>query len=176
MSNKTFVAALVVIVLILVGLVLAPKLRSKESIPEGASTDPAQAAAGVAAALHRGTGQANQNATKGAMRTIATAQVGFQTAGLVDADDDGVGDYGTLAQLGNPPGGSVPFIDPGLASGQKHGYIFTVTVASGTATSLPAYTVTATPESGSGPCFFVDESGIIRSNPNGPADATSDML
>ena len=47
---------------------------------------------------------ANEAGAAGAMRTVSTGEVGFQTAAFVDADTDGVGDYGTLAQLSDPDG------------------------------------------------------------------------
>ena len=81
---------------------------------------------------------ANEAGAAGAMRTISTGEVGFQTAGFVDADSDGVGDYGTLAQLANPDGAGAtpPFIDSVLGGGNKHGYVFTMAVTAGSATTL----------------------------------------
>src|SRR5690606_26912405 len=90
---------------------------------------------------------ANEAGAAGAMRTISTGEVGFQTAAFVDGDGDGVGDYGTLEQLAAPDGGGTtpPFIDQVLGGGSKHGYNFTVTVTAGTDSTLPAYTCTAIP-------------------------------
>ena len=110
---------------------------------------------------------ANDAAAAGAMRTISTGQAAFQIAGIRDDDGDGVGDYGTLEELANPGGtGTVaPFIDSLLATGQKHGYVFGVTVTPGSATAQPAYTCTAVPAAAGRTGYrqyFVDESGIIR--------------
>jgi prepilin-type N-terminal cleavage/methylation domain-containing protein len=117
---------------------------------------------------------ANEASAAGAMRTISTGEVAFQTAAFVDTDSDGVGDYGSLAQMGNPDGGGAtpPYIDQVLAGGQKQGYIFTVAVTNGTATATPAYTCTATPASAGRSGYreyFVDESGVIRFTADGTA-------
>jgi len=112
------------------------------------------------------------------MRTISTGQTAFQTAAFVDTDGDGVGDYGTLAQLADPDGaGSTPpFVDSVLGAGLKHGYVFTVAVTNGSATTMPAYTCTATPAA-SGQTgyrqYFVDESGVIRFTSDGTAVTAS---
>jgi prepilin-type N-terminal cleavage/methylation domain-containing protein len=117
---------------------------------------------------------ANEAGAAGAMRTISTGEVGFQTAAFQDADLDGVGDYGTLDQLANPDGGNntPPFIDSVLGGGAKHGYNFTVAVVAGNAAQLPTYTCTAIPASAGRTGFrqyFVDESGVIRYTSNGDA-------
>lgn len=117
---------------------------------------------------------ANEASTAGAMRTISTGQVAFQTAAFVDQDGDGVGDYGTLAQLANPDGSgqTPPFIDQVLGGGQKHGYVYTVNVTPGSATTLPAYTCTAVPAAPGRTGYrqyFVDESGVIRYTADGSA-------
>ena len=93
-------------------------------------------------------------------------------AGIRDDDGDGVGDYGTLEELANPGGtGAIaPFIDGLLGTGQKHGYVFTVSVTPGTATTQPSYTCTAVPAAAGRTGyrqFFVDESGIIRYTADG---------
>ena len=117
---------------------------------------------------------ANEASAAGAMRTIATGEVMFQTAGFVDSDGDGQGDYGTLVQLGDPDGSGAtpPFIDSVLAAGSKQGYNFTTTVTAGSATTTPAYTCTAVPAAAGRTGyrqFFVDESGVIRFTADGTA-------
>jgi type II secretory pathway pseudopilin PulG len=117
---------------------------------------------------------ANEASASGAMRTISTGETAFQTAAFVDSDGDGVGDYGTLAQLADPDGGGLtpPFVDSVLGGGLKHGYVFTVAVTMGSATTLPSYSCTATPAA-SGRTgyrqYFVDETGVIRFTANGSA-------
>ena len=111
---------------------------------------------------------ANEASTSGAMRTISTAEVAFQTAAFVDSDSDGMGDYGTLVQLGNPDGsGTTPaFVDAVLLSGLKHGYQFTVNVTLGSGTTIPSYTCIAIPAAAGRTGwrqYFVDDSGVIRS-------------
>ncbi|MCP4645893.1 MAG: prepilin-type N-terminal cleavage/methylation domain-containing protein [bacterium] len=117
---------------------------------------------------------ANEAGSAGAMRTLSTGQVAFQTACFQDADTDGVGDYGTLAQLANPDGAGAtpPFIDQVLGAGQKHGYVFTTTVTAGSATAQPAYSITAVPAAAGRTGYrqyWVDESGVIRFTADGSA-------
>ena len=117
---------------------------------------------------------ANEASAAGAIRTISTGEVMFQTAAFVDADADGVGDYGTLAQLGDPDGAGAtpPFIDSVLAGGAKQGYNFATVVTAGAAAVTPAYTCTATPATAGRTGyrqFFVDESGVIRFTADGSA-------
>jgi len=125
---------------------------------------------------------ANEAAAAGAMRTISTSEVGYQTAAFTDTDGDGLGDYGTLAQLADPDGGGAtpPYIDQVLGGGAKEGYTFTVAITMGTAAVAPAYTCTAVPQvpgrSGYRQ-YFVDESGVIRFTADGTAvDSTSNPL
>ncbi len=122
--------------------------------------------------------RANEASAAGAMRTVSTSEVSFQTAAFVDADSDGVGDYGSLVQLANPDGAGAtpPFIDSVLGAGSKQGYVFTVNVTNGSATTTPAYTCTATPASAGRSGFrqyFVDESGVIRFTADGSAASVS---
>src|SRR5689334_10897276 len=70
---------------------------------------------------------ANEGAAAANMRTISTSEAQFQTACYQDADKDGIGDYGSLAQLNNPDGtGNNGYIDGVLALGAKQGYTYTV--------------------------------------------------
>ena len=117
---------------------------------------------------------ANEASAIGGMRTIASGEVMFQTAAFVDADGDGQGDYGTLAQLGNPDGAGTtpPFVDAVLAGGSKQGYTFTTTLTPGAAAQAPAYTCTAVPQTPGQSGFrqfFVDDSGVIRFTADGSA-------
>jgi type IV pilus assembly protein PilA len=123
---------------------------------------------------------ANEAGAAGAMRTISTAEVGFQTAGFVDNAGDGVGDYGTLAQLADPDGGGAtpPYIDQVLGNGQKHGYNFVVNVTFGSPANAPAYECTAVPTVPGRTGFrqfFVDESGVIRFTTDGTAATVNSL-
>lgn len=110
---------------------------------------------------------ANEAAAIGAMRTISSAQSSFQSSVALDADADGVGEYGTLAQLSatNPP-----YIDTALGTGTKGGYTFVTGALTET-----TYTVNADPITANTTgirTFFLDQSGVIRQNPAGGAAAT----
>ncbi len=123
---------------------------------------------------------ANEACAAGSMRIIATAQVGFQTAALYDAAGDGVGDFGTLAQLAEPPGNpdQPAFIDAVLGQGMRSGYRFSVVVTEGIGDTAPAYTCNGDPvevhRTGTRR-FFVDETGVIRFTANG-SPATVDSV
>ena len=116
---------------------------------------------------------ANEGAAIAAMRTLSSAQVSFQAGCYVDASGDGVGDYGTLAQLHEPDAASgvSGFIDETLASGSKQGYSFTMNPVPGGDGSPPTYTCNADPQSPQTGrrTFFVDESGVIRFDSMGAA-------
>ncbi len=117
---------------------------------------------------------ANEASASGAIRTISSAETAFRTAAFVDADGNGDGDYGTLAQLANPDGaGNTPgFVDAVLGAGVKLGYTFTVTVTLGAPNVTPAYTCVAVPiEAGRTGYrqYYVDETGVIRFTANGTA-------
>lgn len=115
---------------------------------------------------------ANEAQALGSVHTISTSEAQFQAAAFVDADGNGHGDYGTLAQLANPDGAgaSTPFLDSVLGGGTKGGYNYIVTVTLGAAAVAPAYTCVASPTT-SGQSgyrrFYVDETGVIRFTANG---------
>lgn len=106
-------------------------------------------------------------------KAIATAEQMFQSARVADDDRDGQGDFGTLAELANPPGGLstvAPFIDSVLGTGRKGGYTFNVTVSLGSPGRPPAYTCVAsplTPGTSGTRCFFVDQSSVLRFTSDG---------
>jgi prepilin-type N-terminal cleavage/methylation domain-containing protein len=117
---------------------------------------------------------ANEASAVGGIRTISTGQVGFQAAAFADGNNDGVGDYGTLAQLADPDGaGASPsFIDSTLGAGNKLGYVFTSTPTVGAANTPPSYTCVAVPAAPGKTGYrqyFVDESGVIRFTGDGSA-------
>ena len=106
---------------------------------------------------------ANEASAAGSLRTISTAQASFQAAAILDADGDGMGDYGTLPNLSAQ---TPPFIDStlGSATGIKQGYTFAAVPVAGGAAAPPTYTCTATPlaTTTGNKYYFVDESGVIR--------------
>jgi prepilin-type N-terminal cleavage/methylation domain-containing protein len=110
--------------------------------------------------LRRARRQANSASAIQSLRTITTAENLYDMKFKV---------YGTLADLA--PEGT---LDPQLASGQKHYYLFTITLRGAdnkfacTATPIDDITVM--------PYYFVDETTVIRFNDGAPADATSDPI
>lgn len=114
---------------------------------------------------------ANEAGATGGIRTISTAEVAYQAAGI-DATTNGIGKYGTLTALGT---GTTPFVDAALASGIKQGFAFQAT-ATLEGNAVPRYTATATPallnKTGT-KAFFVDESGVIRFEGSGSAPSST---
>lgn len=70
---------------------------------------------------------------------------------------------------------SAALIDAALASGEKGGYVFTYTPgATGVGGNVLSYGITAANAGSSGQRrFFTDQSGVIRANRAGAADASS---
>ncbi|HQE84703.1 MAG TPA: prepilin-type N-terminal cleavage/methylation domain-containing protein [Candidatus Hydrogenedentes bacterium] len=116
---------------------------------------------------------ANEAGAIGSLRTISAGEVSFQAACYQDANGDGTGDYGTLAQLLSPDAvAGVPgYIDEVLAAGVKHGYNFVLNTVAGGAAAPATYTCNADPQSPQSGrrTFFLDESGVIRFENTGAA-------
>ena len=117
---------------------------------------------------------ANEANASGCMRTISSGQTAFQTAAFVDSDSNGVGDYGTLAQLADPDGSGAtpPFVDSVLGGGLKNGYVYNVAVTLGSAAANPSYFCTATPTAAGQTGirqYYVDDTGVIRFTADGSA-------
>ena len=115
---------------------------------------------------------ANEASAVGSLRTLNTACITYSTI---------YGGYpGALSNLapGNPATStSADLIDSVLASGVKTGYSFVYSAgATDAAGNVLTYTITGEPISVGSTgqrYFFTDQSGVIRANPNGVADATS---
>jgi len=126
---------------------------------------------------------ANEAAAIGALRTISNAEVQFQSAGILDADADNVGDFALLGPatavgtLANPVAGAEPFVDNVLGSGTKSGYLFVI--APGNAgVGDEIYTATAdpvTPGRTGVRRFFMDNSAVIRFTADGTAPNANSM-
>lgn len=122
--------------------------------------------------LRRSFMSANEASAVGSIRSIVVGQASFKTAGFIDIDGNGEGDYGTLSQLGKPDasGTTPPFVDTYLAAGQKSGYTFTVTVTTGAGDTPPSYICTALPskpgKSGY-KMYYVDDTNVIRVTSDG---------
>ena len=81
-----------------------------------------------------------------------------------------------LATLGS---GGEKAIDDALASGRKSGYTFTYTPGEKVNGAIRSYTITAVPDqvgTTGQRRFYADETGAIRNNSSGPADASSPEL
>jgi len=115
---------------------------------------------------------ANESNAVGALRTLSSAENSFQASSTIDVDGDGVGEYGSLANLSS----AVPaFVDESLGSAQKSGYSFTITTTGVTNTDEILWEATAFPLSKGNTgnrTFYIDESGVIRgSDIGGPRGA-----
>jgi type IV pilus assembly protein PilA len=114
----------------------------------------------------------NESATVGSLRSLNSACASYAML---------YGGYPrNLASLGpgNPAhSGAADLIDPVLASGTKSGYLFVYTAgAAGVSGNVLSYSITAnpiTPGSTGQRSFFTDQSGVVRANKAGVADADS---
>ena len=111
----------------------------------------------------------NESSAIGAMRALSSAQHTFQGSTGIDVDTDGIGEYGSLALLSN----AVPaYIDDNLGTGQKSGYIFTITTTGNANSDEIIWEATAFPFSKGNTgnrTFYIDESGVIRGSDIGGA-------
>lgn len=113
---------------------------------------------------------ARQASAINSLRIIASGEVSFKATNGV---------FGDLTALGN----ANYISDPGVKAGTKSDYNFVITVGDpvlGPILSDPAlyYQATATPATSPAlwPHYFVDASGVIRSQLGSPADANSSPL
>lgn len=95
-------------------------------------------------------------------------------------DHPDVGFSPDLASLANTDHGRVPqAIDDELASGHKGGYTFTYIPGPKVNGEIRSYTIAAAPDQMGKTGqrrFFSDESGEVRANGSGPADASSPVI
>ena len=103
------------------------------------------------------------------VRTVSGAQFTYQATA-------GAGTFGSLANLRQ-----VQLIDDALASGEKHGYVFALSVTPPTANAPARFALTATPQrypKAGRHSFFINESGELRgADKNGaPADASDPLI
>ena len=124
--------------------------------------------------------QANEASAIASIKTIATSEGGFLASALRDDNADGQADYATLVQLGDSTLSGEAFVDSGLASGTKQGYLFTIFVTPGSAVVAPAFQAWAVPaditKTGLRK-FYIDEEGVIRFTVDGTnPDPTSRVL
>ena len=113
---------------------------------------------------------ANEASAVGSLRTLNTAAVSYSTT-------YGVGYPTAITQLGpaaTASSATADLIDSVLAGGIKSGYTFTW--AAGAGNPGDTYNITATPTTPGTTGqrgFYTDQSGVIRANSAGAADANS---
>jgi len=119
---------------------------------------------------------ANEASAVGSMRTINTAGVSYSTT-------YGIGFPAALTNLGpaaTATSTSADLVDSVLAAGVKSGTASPYTAgAADAAGNINTYTLTADPTAVGTTgqrYFFTDQSGVIRANPTGAADANSTPL
>lgn len=111
----------------------------------------------------------NETAAIANLRSVHSAQSGYQTTATLDLDGNGTGEFGTMAALVT----STWLDDLFGGAGQRQGYTFSITVAGvplsdetqwAGAAWPTAYQITGTRS------FYIDESGVVRgSDVNGVA-------
>jgi len=120
---------------------------------------------------------ANEASAVGSVRTIVTSEVSYSSTW-------GVGYSAALTNLGGacPAGTSATsttacLIDAVLAAGAKSGYNFVETGAAAVNNVVPAFAVSAKPQTVGTTgqrSFCSDESGVVRVDPTGAAAPTTD--
>ena len=130
------------------------------------------------------------------LRIIGSAGETFRSGVVKDEDGDGIGEYGTLREMGglDPlPGSGVPceppFIPSDFASSWAHGYSVSLALGTEACTEITdvnaaeiAYFVTAWPvkyskgDRYSRKSLVVDQSGVIRAKDNGGLPGTCEAI
>jgi type IV pilus assembly protein PilA len=115
---------------------------------------------------------ANESSAVDSLRTLNSSCVSY--ARLYGGYPESLANLGP----GNPANSaSADLIDAALASGTKSGYVFTYTAgATGVSGKVLSYSISAnpmTPGAHGQRRFFADQSGVIRGNSAGAADAAS---
>jgi prepilin-type N-terminal cleavage/methylation domain-containing protein len=106
------------------------------------------------------------------LQTIFTGELMYSNS---HSDQGYSPDLATLGGSGNT-GGEIP---QDLASGRKSGYTFTYAPGEKINGAIRAFTVTAVPDqvgTTGQRRFYIDESGQVRQNSSGPADASSPTI
>lgn len=118
--------------------------------------------------------QPNEMSAIKSLQTIFTAELMYQNSHPNEGFSPDLASLGTTGQ-----GGGEQAIGQDLASGRKSGYTFTYTPGEKVNNSIVTFTVTAVPNqvgTTGQRRFFLDESGQVRYNSSGPADANSPVL
>jgi prepilin-type N-terminal cleavage/methylation domain-containing protein len=124
--------------------------------------------------LTKATIPAHETSAIASIKAVNEAEMIFSSS---HPDQGFTPDLATLG--GTAQGGGEQTIDNVLASGRKSGYTFTYTPGEKVNGAIRSYTFTAVPDqvgTTGNRRFYSDESGQIRYNASGPADATSAEL
>ena len=126
--------------------------------------------------------QADETSAMQSVRAIGTSQVQYASA------YPGNGFSCSLASLGGSPGAGAPsaqaaqMVDPGLAGGQKSGYLFNITnctkVTVNNTDMFTGYEITAVPASvgkSGDRGFCMDENNIMKFDPAGGTNCTQSL-
>jgi hypothetical protein len=122
---------------------------------------------------------ANEASAVGSLRTIVTANVTYSSS-YGHGYPESLALLGPAAEGSAPDAGAAGLIDSNLAGGQRYGYNFTYQASSSRGDGvLDTFRLNADPvvQDNTGVRhFFVDESGVIRYQEDGPANANSPPL
>jgi len=116
--------------------------------------------------------QPNEMSAIKSLQTIFTAELMYTNS---HSDQGFSPDLASLGGTGSSDGG----LNADLASGRKSGYTFTYTPGEKVNGAIRTFTVTAVPDqvgTTGQRRFFLDESGQVRQNSGGPADANSPTI
>lgn len=140
---------------------------------------------------------ANESSAIAALRTVSSAQETFRSGVIIDADSDGLGEYGGLRTMAADTTALTrvtavvdpPFIDGQLGLGSKSGYTFTTRIGQAAAAgagitnttnaSEVVYDALAWPiqyNRTGNRSFMIDNSGVLRQTDFQTSTVTSGMF
>jgi type IV pilus assembly protein PilA len=123
--------------------------------------------------------QANETSAQRSIRTIGSAEFSYSAAYPARGYSCSLAALGGDPKTGPATPDSAQVLDPGLASGLKSGYLFSITNCQKTTNNnqdtYNGYTVTAVPTSvghTGDKGFCMDENNIVKSDPKGGTNCT----
>ncbi len=117
--------------------------------------------------LQRSRVAANEASAVSLLRTLHSGESTFKLSTSADANNNGIGEYGTFAGLTN---GAPPWLDPTYGSGTRGGYQFQLTLPGNVNLAENQWDASAAPISWGQTgvrTFYIDESGVLRAQDNG---------